>query len=70
MRFRCPPRAVIPACSLDHRRFVSDTWRSFQQVQIDAIRKSADPRQFITTNIGGLGWSDNWDHYEITRPSI
>jgi len=37
-------------------------------VQIDVIRKFADPRQFITTNIGGLGWSDNWDHYEITRP--
>ncbi len=37
-------------------------------MQIDVIRKYADPRQFITTNIGGLGWSDNWDHYEITRP--
>jgi len=57
-----------PGLLLDHRRFVSDTWRNFQQVQIDAIRKFADPRQFITTNIGGLGWSDNWDHYEITRP--
>jgi len=57
-----------PGLLLDHRRFVSDTWRSFQQVQIDAIRRYADPRQFITTNIGGLGWSDNWDHYEITQP--
>jgi beta-galactosidase len=57
-----------PGLLLDHRRFVSDTWRDFQQVQIDAIRKIADSRQFITTNIGGLGWSDNWDHYEITQP--
>jgi beta-galactosidase len=57
-----------PGLLLDHRRFVSDTWRDFQQAQIDAIRKFADPRQFITTNIGGLGWSDNWDHYEITQP--
>jgi len=57
-----------PGLLLDHRRFVSDTWRNFQQVQIDAIRKFADSRQFITTNIGGLGWSDNWDHYEITQP--
>jgi beta-galactosidase len=24
------------------------------------------PTQFITTNIGGLAWSDNWDHYAIT----
>ena len=63
-----PTAGGNPGLLLDHRRFVSDTWLSFQQVQIDAIRKYADPRQFITTNIGGLGWSDNWDHYEITRP--
>jgi beta-galactosidase len=63
-----PSGAGNPGLLLDHRRFVSDTWRDFQQVQINVIRKYADPRQFITTNIGGLGWSDNWDHYEITRP--
>ena len=63
-----PTTGGNPGLLLDHRRFVSDTWRAFQQVQIDAIRKYADPRQFITTNIGGLGWSDNWDHYEITHP--
>ena len=63
-----PTEGGNPGLLLDHRHFVSDTWRSFQGVQIDAIRKYADPRQFITTNIGGLGWSDNWDHYEITQP--
>ncbi len=63
-----PTGSGNPGLLLDHRRFVSDTWRDFQQVQIDVIRKLADPRQFITTNIGGLGWSDNWDHYEIARP--
>ncbi|MDR3796806.1 MAG: beta-galactosidase [Terracidiphilus sp.] len=63
-----PSAGGNPGLLLDHRRFVSETWRDFQQVQIDVIRKYADPRQFITTNIGGLGWSDNWDHYEITRP--
>jgi beta-galactosidase len=62
-----PAAGGNPGLLLDHKHFVSDTWRSFQRVQIDAIRKFADPRQFITTNIGGLGWSDNWDHYEITR---
>ncbi len=55
-----------PGLLLDHKRFVTDTWRSYQKVQIDAIRAHAEPRQFITTNIGGLGWSDNWDHYSIT----
>jgi beta-galactosidase len=63
-----PAAAGNPGLLLDHRRFVSDTWRDFQQAQIDVIRNYVDPRQFITTNIGGLGWSDNWDHYEITRP--
>ena len=63
-----PAAGGNPGLLLDHRRFVSDTWRDFQQMQIDVIRKYADARQFITTNIGGLGWSDNWDHYEITRP--
>jgi beta-galactosidase len=63
-----PTAGGNPGLLLDHRRFVSDTWRDFERVQIDAIRKFAEPRQFITTNIGGLGWSDNWDHYEITQP--
>jgi beta-galactosidase len=55
-----------PGLRLDHRRFVTDTWRSYQKVQIDAIHAGSEPRQFITTNIGGLGWSDNWDHYAIS----
>jgi beta-galactosidase len=54
-----------PGLLLDHRRFVTATWRSYQKEQIDALRAHAEPRQFITTNIGGLGWSDNWDHYAI-----
>ena len=56
-----------PGLLLEHRHFVSDTWRDFQHVQLMAIRKFADKRQFITTNLGGLGWSDNFDHYEINK---
>jgi beta-galactosidase len=56
-----------PALMLEHRHFVTETWRSFQRAQIDAIRPLADKRQFITTNIGGLGWSDNWDHYVMNE---
>lgn len=56
-----------PGLLLDHKHFVSDKWRDFLHVQSEAIRRYADPRQFITTNIGGLGWSDNFDHYEIAR---
>ncbi|MHB1020840.1 MAG: beta-galactosidase [Acidobacteriaceae bacterium] len=54
-----------PGLLLDHRHFVTATWQSFQHAQLEAIRKYASPRQFITTNIGGLGWSDNFDHYRI-----
>jgi beta-galactosidase len=57
-----------PGLMLAHRRFVTATWRSFQQVQVDVIQRQANPRQFITTNIGGLGWSDHFDHYRICDP--
>lgn len=57
-----------PGLLLAHREFVTATWLSFQQVQIDAIRRWSDPRQFITTNLGGLGWSDHFDHYRICDP--
>lgn len=54
-----------PGLLLEHRHFVTATWRSFQRNQIDVLRPRIARTQFITTNIGGLGWSDNWDHYAI-----
>jgi beta-galactosidase len=55
-----------PGLLLDHKHFVTGTWRSFQSNQINVLRPLISATQFITTNIGGLGWSDNWDHYAIT----
>ncbi|GGG84243.1 beta-galactosidase [Edaphobacter dinghuensis] len=55
-----------PGLLLEHKHFVTATWRSFQRNQIDALRPLISHSQFITTNIGGLAWSDNWDHYAIT----
>ena len=55
-----------PGLLLEHKHFVTATWRSFQRAQIDVLRQAIQATQFITTNIGGLGWSDNWDHYAIT----
>jgi len=60
-----PTAGGNPGLLLEHRHFVSDTWRDFQHVQAEVVRKFAEKRQFITTNLGGLGWSDNFDHYEI-----
>ncbi len=54
-----------PGLLLEHKHFVTATWRSFQHKQIDILRPAILPNQFITTNVGGLGWSDNWDHYAI-----
>jgi beta-galactosidase len=50
-----------PGLLLNWRRFVSETLRSYQKNQIDAIHPLADPRQFITTNT--MGWFVWYDHY-------
>jgi beta-galactosidase len=55
-----------PGLLLEHKHFVTATWRSFQRNQIDVLRPLILAGQFITTNIGGLAWSDNWDHYAMT----
>ena len=56
-----------PGLLLAHRHFVTHTWRAYQHNQIAALRPYIDPRQFITSNFGGLGWTDNWDHYALAR---
>ena len=52
-----------PGLWLDSKRFISDSLRAYQGVQIDAIRKYAEPRQKITTNM--MGWYDLYDHYTV-----
>ena len=54
-----------PGLLLNWKQFVSDTWRSYQRVQLDAIRAHADPRQKITTNM--MGWFDGYDHYVVAQ---
>ncbi len=52
-----------PALLLEWRHFVSETWKSYSENQISAIRPHADKRQFITTNT--MGWFDNFDEYVL-----
>ena len=52
-----------PALLLEWKRFVSDTWKSYSENQISAIRSHADPRQFITTNT--MGWFDGFNEYTV-----
>jgi beta-galactosidase len=54
-----------PGLLLNWKEFVSDTWRSYQKVQLDAIRAHAEPRQIITTNM--MGWFDAYDHYTVSQ---
>jgi len=54
-----------PGLLLNWKEFVSDTWRSYQRNQIDAIRAHVDSRQKITTNM--MGWFDAFDHYTVAQ---
>lgn len=52
-----------PALLLDWKHFVSDTWKSYAQNQINALRPNIDPRQFITTNT--MGWFNGFNEYKL-----
>jgi beta-galactosidase len=54
-----------PGLLLSWKRFVSDTWRSYQKNQLEVIRPNSDARQFITSNM--MGWFDGYDHYTVTQ---
>jgi beta-galactosidase len=54
-----------PGLMLEWKRFVTASWTSYQQNQIDVIRQHADSRQFITGNL--MGFFDGFDHYPITE---
>ena len=58
-------RGGNPGLLLSWKRFVSDTWRSYQKNQLDVIRANSTPRQFITTNM--MGWFDGYDHYTVSQ---
>lgn len=51
-----------PGLLLSWKRFVSDTWRSYQRNQTEVIRANS-ANQFITTNMMGL--FDGYDHYTV-----
>ncbi len=55
-----------PGLMLDWKHFIGYVWTSYQQNQVDVIRKHADARQFTTGNF--MGFFDGFDHYTITEP--
>jgi beta-galactosidase len=54
-----------PGLLLSWKRFVSDTWRSYQKNQLEVIRANSDGHQFVTTNM--MGWFDGYDHYTVSQ---
>ena len=60
-----PVHGGNPGLLLSWKRFVSDTWRSYQKNHLDVLRPNIDPRQFITTNM--MGWFDGYDHYTVAQ---
>jgi len=55
-----------PGLMLEWKRFVTSVWSDYQTNQISAIRKYAEPRQFITGNF--MGFFDGFDHYIMCEP--
>jgi len=52
-----------PGLLLDFRHFCTETWTSYVQNQVQAIRAHADPRQFVTTN--SMHWNAGYDHFRL-----
>lgn len=57
---------VNPSQALDFDRFTSDTWVSYQQLQVDLLRERIADHQFITTNFMGL--FPDLDYYDLAQP--
>ena len=58
-------RSHNPGLVLAWKRYVTETFRAYQETQVRAIRRSADPRQFITHNF--MGFFDGFDHHVMAK---
>jgi beta-galactosidase len=56
-----------PGWMLDLKRFITDQWVAFQGNQAEVLRAKVPAKQFVTTNLGGLGWANRFDRYAINR---
>jgi len=68
LQVRLSPSAVVhhnPGLMIEFKRFVTDSYRRFQRLQIDVLRPHLRPGVWITHNF--VGWGDHCDHYEMAR---
>jgi beta-galactosidase len=54
-----------PGLMLEFKRFVTESYRRFQRLQIDELRPHLGSDVWITHNF--MGWFDGFDHYEMTQ---
>jgi beta-galactosidase len=54
-----------PGLMLEFRHFVTESYRQFQRLQVDALRSQLSPEVWITHNF--MGWFDGLDHYKLSE---
>jgi beta-galactosidase len=54
-----------PGLMLEFKRFVTESYRKFQRLQIETLRQYVPQKIWITHNF--MGWFDGFDHYRMTE---
>ena len=54
-----------PGLMLEFKHFVTDSYRQFQRLQVEALRPYLSPEVWITHNF--MGWFDGFDHYKMSE---
>jgi beta-galactosidase len=54
-----------PGLMLAFREFVTESYRKYQQLQLDALRPSLREEVWVTHNF--MGWYDGFDHYRMAE---
>lgn len=59
-----PTGSHNPGLVLEFKRFITESYRQFQRLQINLLRPHMGSYKWITHNF--MGWYDGYDHYEIS----
>jgi beta-galactosidase len=54
-----------PGLMLEFKHFVTESYRRFQRLQLDALRPHLQPGVWVTHNF--MRWFDRYDHYALTE---
>jgi beta-galactosidase len=54
-----------PGLMLEFKRFVTQSYKRFQKVQLDALRPHLNEGVWVTHNF--MGWFEGFDHYEMSQ---